>query len=306
MGKLIYKRIRRRSPDYRRLHVPHESIRRGVRSNRCRSLGGPSNGYVVMSQCTFGDIDREPYLAGAGGQQVIPVYTIGCEIYNAVINVSVCNGAIWKDLGSNIGLATQGSSYGAVMELRVHGSGAAAGMGTCWMNGSNLIGAGSLTMVYLATASNSVVRMQGCQIIPATASDSLIMIDNLGGSFYDDGGNTFTPNTGNILYSGSGACYGDGSITGVAQVSTNVALTNFGGSPTVTSVSGSSRLSQFTITVGTSPSGTGTMTVTFPTPFSSLQSAKRLLLAGTTRVSGPSLRPQSQRRVQNLLTSAHQ
>lgn len=98
------------------------------------------------------------------------------------------------------------------------------------------------------------------------------------GSYFDQGGNTISATT---PYSGAGNIFGSLSITGTTQTAGNVALTNFGGSPSVGTVSGDSRVEQFTITIGGTPTGTATMTVTFPTPFLAAPICNAPIVGGT-------------------------
>jgi hypothetical protein len=127
-------------------------------------------------------------------------------------------------------------------------------------------------------ASTGIVRLQNTTIsVPSGTA-----INNVG-SYFDLGGNQILSAT--TPYTGAGNVFGSLSITGTVQTSGNVALTGFGSSPSVGTVSGDSRLEQFTITIGSTPT-TGSMVVTFPTPFLTAPICNAPVVAGTNTTLG--------------------
>jgi hypothetical protein len=87
-----------------------------------------------------------------------------------------------------------------------------------------------------------------------------------GGTFYDGCDNVITGVT--PLYFTSGTAYGDCSITGTTQTSTNVALTSgWGTGAVVSAVSGATVNEAFTIMPAGTPGASPVVTVTFPTSF---------------------------------------
>jgi hypothetical protein len=202
----------------------------------------------------------------------------------------VSGGGVWRDFGSQIGIPQTGSGYGAVfIGWTKTVSGNTTGAGQAFLTGTVLQGpliSNTGLMLYLNNSSCSA-SLVGCTLQSENASTAVAYLIENNGVLYDGGGNQFIPtNISGTYYSGStGQVYGDASITGTAQVSGNVALTNFGGSPSVGSVSGSTQVQQFTVTVGTSPSGTPQIVITFPTPFLLAPICYAIQVGGTNAVS---------------------
>jgi hypothetical protein len=94
-------------------------------------------------------------------------------------------------------------------------------------------------------------------------------VDVAGSKLFDQCGNSFLVGTLSI----SGSVFGSCSITGTALAASNLTPTSGFGTGCSTAgqcmsaVSGTSQLSQFTVTYGTTPSSPQVLTVVFPTPF---------------------------------------
>ncbi len=162
----------------------------------------------------------------------------------------VNNGSTWQSTGDTFGLPG-GLSFNAVINGDCTiATGTVTGAATLNLLGAHVYGTNT---TLFNNASTNVTHAQGSLFASAP------ILNN--GVLFDAGGNTFSGG-----YSGSGTVFGSLSITGTVQTSGNVALTGFGTSPSVGTVSGDSRLEQFTITNGSTPT-TGSMVVTFPTPF---------------------------------------
>ena len=172
------------------------------------------------------------------------------------------NGGQWHANGDSFGLAS-GYGGGALYNGYCYDvAGVHTGAGTAFLSGSSLYGNGDNFTLY----ANSTSNINHVQSSVVSGSSGIVTIQN-NGLFFDDGGNRFIPNGGTIYSASGGTLFGSASITGIAQTSGNIALTNFGSSPSVGTVSGDSRVHQFTATVGSTPSGTATIVDTFPTPF---------------------------------------
>jgi hypothetical protein len=100
------------------------------------------------------------------------------------------------------------------------------------------------------------------------------MVNN--GNFVDVGGNIFencpsgscTIATSAQMNSGTGSYFGTGSITGVAQTSGNLVLTSgWGSGAAAGTISGNTKLQQFTLTAAGTPGASPVLTVTFPSPY---------------------------------------
>jgi len=179
------------------------------------------------------------------------------------------NGALWQSYGDTFGLP--GGTVGGTTTVSIGScsiaSGTVTGAGRMELNGSAIYPVGGSGEGLLLSGSTAVARLVGTTI-QGNASGSNYLIASYpsnGGVLIDGGGNTFTPGSASLVF-GTLTVFGSSSITGTVQTSGNVALTGFGTSPSVGTVSGDSRLEQFTITIGSTPT-TGSMVVTFPTPF---------------------------------------
>lgn len=221
---------------------------------------------IELVECTFWD-NAYINLYISGAQQV---NSYGCNMGNANSSgngqgVAIVAAGVWYDFGSYIGVGTTLTypNGGVLVGFSVINGTNLSSTGTAVMFGTNVrcpLSSGG-HVVYVNTGSFATIA--GCNL--ATTSPSAFLIGN-SGTLTDGGGNTFS-NGSATLYTGAGLLNGALSITGTAQVSTHVALANFGSNPTVTAVSGNTRVQQFTITVGTTPTGTPSIVVTFPTPF---------------------------------------
>ena len=246
----------------------------GVKCVASGNLGGQ-----FFLQCSFWD-NNYGNLIVAGGSNT-PVFTYGCNFgAGGQQCVSVNGGGIWHDHGSQIGAGVEFIN-GILVGYTATPSGHTTGTGTAYLNGSDVEmsfeNGGSC--VYL-NSSADMITLNGC-ILNNLSGSGTYCINNNGGILIDGGANTFKQASGGTLYNGTGVVCGALSITGVAQTTGNVSLTNFGSSPTVTAVSGNTRLQQFTITVGSTPTGTPTIAVTFPTPFLVAPIANLIQVGGT-------------------------
>ena len=232
----------------------------------CKCQASGNEGYQLFEACSFWDsILCDFYVAGGSNT---PVFTVDCNMGGASKElVSVNGGGVWYDIRSYIGVATSESGNGILIGYTNTPGGIVQGTGTASLIGtvidSSFEGGGSC--LYLNSSADSVT-LQGCTLRNETGSAGTYVINNNGGNITDAGGNeTSQVSGGGGIYNGTGNVFGSSSVTGAVQTSGNVALANFGTSPSVGSVSGSSQRQQFTITIGSTPTGTATMTVTFPT-----------------------------------------
>lgn len=185
---------------------------------------------------TIGGSSGNALLIGSGlnGVSTYAVYMNAPRLDFCVINGS----GLWNDFGSFIGNPIE-SKTGGVSILK----------GSTLAQESN--GNSVLTMT------GGTVHLDGVNFICQGA-----MINMSGGSLFDDGGNIFTGTTPSIT---GGNVFGDASITGVPQISTNVVLTSgWGTGASVSTVSGDARRQQFTITAAGTPGSNPVLTVTFP------------------------------------------
>lgn len=230
---------------------------------KCEASG--NLGYQSFLNCSFWDnIYGNLYVAGGSNT---PVFTHACNFGTGSRQcVSVNGGGIWRDFGSQIGAGVEFFN-GILLGYTTLASGTITGTGSAYLTGSDIEmsfeNGGSC--LYLNSASCTAV-LSGCTLNNLSGSGTYCLHNN-GGNLTDGGGNVFTTALGSALYSGTGNVFGALSITGAAQTATNITLANFGSSPTVSAVSGSSRVQQLTITVGGTPTGTATMGVLFPVPF---------------------------------------
>lgn len=251
----------------------------------CQAGGEGSLDGQYFDQCTFWDSSLICLLVNAAnGGLYNPVITMNCNMGSASMIVSVIGGGIWHDFGSIVGLHASGSGNNTILVgYATTMSGTVSGQaGTAKLIGSEVTTSASSNLIYLDNSTCSLTTV-GCNISQEHAS-SAVCINN-SGTFYDGGGNTFAVHSGSILYSGAGKVFGSGSITGAQQTSGNIALTNFGTTPSVGTVSGNTQLEQFTITVGATPTGTPSLTVTFPTPFLVAPICNMVQVGGTNTIS---------------------
>jgi len=179
------------------------------------------------------------------------------------------NGSLWQSHGDTFGLpgGTEGGTTLFSVGSCPTATGTVTGAGRIEFNGSAIYPVGGSGEGLQLNGSTAVARLVGTTI-QGNASGGNYLIASYpsnGGVLIDGGGNTFTPGSASLVF-GTLTVFGSSSITGTVQTSGNVALTGFGTSPSVGTVSGTSRLEQFTITNGSTPT-TGSMVVTFPTPF---------------------------------------
>jgi len=232
----------------------------------------------VFHECTFYDNSSFNFEI-TGATNTVPIVTECCEFGNGAATVVVVGGGVWKDIGSTISLNFAGVTANNVILLGFDTAGGKTGTATLISSQiDSPVGSGG-HILYLDNSTCSATLI-GCTLSSRTGAVSNVITNN--GNLTDAGGNVFVQHVaGSTLYSGTGNLFGALSITGAPQTSGNIALVNFGGSPTVTAVSGNTRLQQFTLTVGTSPSGTATVTVTFPTPFLAAPIANLVQVGGT-------------------------
>lgn len=131
--------------------------------------------------------------------------------------------------------------------------------GTSMFHGSHMTGFSSIFDFNLAGGT-----------IVLDAVDTKENCNMSGGSLFDAAYNNGAP--GKICPTGftntGGSIFGDASITGTVAVSGNWALSaGWGTGPTVTAVSGNSKRTRYTVTVGTTPAANPTITHTFATAF---------------------------------------
>jgi hypothetical protein len=131
----------------------------------------------------------------------------------------------------------------------------------------------SISQIGMQIDSGSTVYLAE-SIIWGGGSSTVAMVNN--GNFVDVGGNIFencpsgscTIATSAQMNSGTGSYFGTGSITGVAQTSGNLVLTSgWGSGAAAGTISGNTKLQQFTLTAAGTPGASPVLTVTFPSPY---------------------------------------
>ncbi len=212
------------------------------------SGGGAAGTVAVWIGGSCGGSGSFPFTTNSPANDV--QVTVGMYVNQALVAGTGARnlGGMWSDFGSHI--TTSFTSSGATALTYLHGS------------NLDQFGGGSSAL----TISNGIVHLNGLKITGAGTP-----INQTGGTIYDDCGNGVLPAGGVPIITN---LFGDCSVTGVADVAGNHALTSGWGTANVNTVGGSVRDVRFTISItGGAPAAGPVLTDTFATPFWATPSA---------------------------------
>jgi len=229
-------------------------------------LGNPVNCLAIANGADSIDI-YAPILAYTGGWGLVFENNTNVNIFGGLIT-STGGGP-----GSNphTGVSVIGSTGVNFFGTRINAANTGgATPGGIYVDGTSEVFLSGVEILNGITSSTNIWVASGGQLslqnVNNVVTGSAAGL-NIAGSLYDLGGNIFgqTPTI-------SGSIFGDASITGTVQVAGNITpgtgwgTTGAAGNG-VSSVSGNTKIIQFTITTAGTPGASPTVAIVFPTPF---------------------------------------
>jgi hypothetical protein len=194
-------------------------------------------------------------------------FTVGGNYGSAgAMTACVIGGGNWNSDGDEFGLPN-----GACCGVNIVGvgscvtqSGTVTGAGTMKITNGKIYANASAGHAVFTNASTDILHLIETQVVgTGTASTGIIYNQ---GIIFDDCGNIFKKvGTETYYFSSGGVLFGSCSITGLAPIAANYALTSGWGTSSVGTITGDARHSQFTITTTVTGSASPVLTYTFPT-----------------------------------------